>query len=160
MRIRAAGFVTAAHCADQPYDEIRIIGEAGNLRSPAARITACETAICHGGYLGADNNYPNDLLKTPLRITAVGPAALTVASQGGAGPCIGGSGGPLYVTGPDGIRTLAGILSVAEQNHATGRFCAGDCYGRHTNLQGDAGWIGRVIALCGKTPESCKQACK
>lgn len=209
-RIRANWFVTAAHCVDQPYDEIRMIGDAANLRSPAARITAAETAICHGGYLGTDNgysndiallrlspeqaalitavpvartgatsfalapaNYPtgemagwgltrfggqlsNDLLKTSLKITAVGPAAITVASQGGAGPCIGDSGGPLYVTEPDGARTLVGVLSVVEQNHATGQFCAGDYNGRYTNLQGYAGWIDAVIALCEAKPEACK----
>jgi len=212
VRIRANWFVTAAHCVDQPYDEIRMIGDAANLRSPAARITAAETAVCHGGYLGTDNgysndiallrlspeqaalitavpfarsgatslalapaNYPtgemagwgltrfggqlsNDLLKTALKITAVGPAAITVASQGGAGPCIGDSGGPLYVTEPDGGRTLVGILSVVEQNHATGQFCAGDYNGRYTNLQGYAGWIDSVIALCEAQPGACKQA--
>jgi hypothetical protein len=61
VRIRANWFVTAAHCVDQPYDEIRMIGDSANLRSPAARITAAETALCHGGYLGTDNGYSNDI---------------------------------------------------------------------------------------------------
>ncbi|MDP1554294.1 MAG: trypsin-like serine protease, partial [Hyphomonas sp.] len=61
VRIRANWFVTAAHCVDQPYDEIRMIGDAANLRSPAARITAAETALCHGGYQGTDNGYSNDI---------------------------------------------------------------------------------------------------
>jgi len=210
VRIRANWFVTAAHCVDQPFDEIRMIGDAANLRSPAARISSAATAICHGGYLGTDNaysndiallhlspeqaapfvnipvartaatnlpfapaNYPagemagwgltrfggqlsNDLLMTALKITAVGPAAITAASQGGAGPCIGDSGGPLYVTEADGTRTLVGILSVVEQNHATGQFCAGDYNGRYTNLQGYAGWIDSVIALCEAQPEACQ----
>ncbi|MDP3458893.1 MAG: trypsin-like serine protease, partial [Hyphomonas sp.] len=209
VRIRANWFVTAAHCVDQPYDEIRMIGDAANLRSPAARITSAETALCHGGYLGTDNayandiallrlsaeqaaaipsvpvartgatrlalapaNYPtgemagwglthfggqlsNELLKTALKITAVGPAAITVASQGGAGPCIGDSGGPLYVSEADGSRTLVGVLSVVEQNHATGQFCAGDYNGRYTNLQGYAGWIDSVIAFCEAEPAAC-----
>lgn len=209
VRIRANWFVTAAHCVDQPYDEIRMIGDAANLRSPAARITAAETALCHGGYQGTDNGYSNDiallrlspeqaaaipsvpvartgatrltlapanyptgemagwglthfggqlsneLLKTALRITAVGPAAITVASQGGAGPCIGDSGGPLYVSEADGSRTLVGVLSVVEQNRATGQFCAGDYNGRYTNLQGYAGWIDSVIAFCEAEPAAC-----
>uniref|UniRef100_UPI0037BF1D47 trypsin-like serine protease n=1 Tax=Hyphomonas sp. TaxID=87 RepID=UPI0037BF1D47 len=77
VRIRASWFVTAAHCVDQPYDEIRLIGDAANLRSPAARITAAETALCHGGYLGTDNGYSNDIALLRLspeqaaRITAV-----------------------------------------------------------------------------------------
>ncbi|MDP1554393.1 MAG: trypsin-like serine protease, partial [Hyphomonas sp.] len=97
----------------------------------------------------------NELLKTALRITAVGPAAITVASQGGAGPCIGDSGGPLYVSEADGSRTLVGVLSVVEQNRATGQFCAGDYNGRYTNLQGYAGWIDSVIAFCEAEPAAC-----
>lgn len=209
VRIRANWFVTAAHCVDQPYDEIRLIGDAANLRSPLAHITVAETAICHGGYLGTDNaysndialirltaeevaplanvpvarlaatskplapaNYPlgemagwgltrfggqlsNDLMTTVLDITAVGPAAITVSSHGGAGPCIGDSGGPLYVTDADGTKTAVGILSVVEQNRATGQFCAGDYNGRYTNLQGYTGWIDSVIALCEADPGAC-----
>jgi len=210
VRIRANWFITAAHCVDQPYDEIRLIGDAANLRSPDARITAAESAICHGGYLGTDNgysndiallrlsaeqaaaipgvpvariaatalplapaNYPtgemagwgltsfggklsNDLLSTAIRITAVGPAAITVASQSGAGPCIGDSGGPLYVTEADGSKPVVGILSVVEQNRANGQFCAGDYNGRYTNLQGYTGWIESVIALCEAEPDVCR----
>ncbi|MBK8197233.1 MAG: trypsin-like serine protease [Acidobacteria bacterium] len=209
VRIRANWFVTAAHCVDQPYDEIRMIGDAANLRSPAARMTSATTTICHGGYLGTDNaysndialirlspeqaaalvnvpvarigatlrplapvNYPlaemagwgltrfggqlsNDLLYTALDIKAVGPAAIAVSSHGGAGPCIGDSGGPLYVTEEDGSKTVIGILSVVEQNKATGQFCAGDYGGRYTNLQGYTGWIDSVIALCESTPDAC-----
>lgn len=210
VRVRANWFVTAAHCVDQPYDEIRLIGDAANLRNPAARITTAETAICHGGYLGTDNAYSNDialirlsaeqsaalanvpvartsatsfplapanyakgemagwgltryggqlsndLLSTSLKITAVGPSAITVASQGGSGPCIGDSGGPLYVTEADGTKTAVGILSVVEQNRATGEFCAGDYNGRYTNLQGYTAWIDSVIALCEAEPEACR----
>ncbi len=209
VRIRANWFLTAAHCVDQPYDELRVIGDAANLRSPAARITAASSAICHGGYLGTDNaysndiallrlsaeqasalasvpvartsataqplapaNYPtgemagwgltqfsghlsNDLLMSALKITAVGPAAITVASHGGAGPCIGDSGGPLYVSEADGTKTVVGILSVVEQNRATGQFCTGEYNGRFTNLQGYTGWIDSVIAFCEAQPDAC-----
>lgn len=210
VRVRENWLLTAAHCVDQPYDELRVIGDAANLRSPAARVTAAASAICHGGYQGTDNgyandlallrlsadqaaalgnvpiarlsapalplapaNYPtaemagwgltrfggqlsNDLLSTALKITAVGPAAITVSSQSGAGPCIGDSGGPLYVTDADGTRTVVGILSVVEQNRASGLFCAGDYNGRYINLQGYAGWIEGVIALCEASPEACQ----
>jgi secreted trypsin-like serine protease len=98
----------------------------------------------------------NDLLATAIRITAVGPAAITVASHAGAGPCIGDSGGPLYVTEADGSKSVVGILSVVEQNRATGQFCAGDYNGRYTNLQGYTGWIDSVIALCESEPDACK----
>lgn len=210
VRVRENWLLTAAHCVDQPYDELRVIGDAANLRSPAARVTAAGSAICHGGYQGTDNgyandiallhlsaeqaaaltnvpvarlsapalplapaNYPtadmagwgltrfggqlsNDLLSTALKITAVGPAAITVSSQSGAGPCIGDSGGPLYVTDADGTRTVVGILSVVEQNRTNGLFCAGDYNGRYINLQGYAGWMEGVIALCETSPDACR----
>lgn len=210
VRIRENWLLTAAHCVDQPYDELRVIGDAANLRSPTARVTTASSAVCHGGYQGTDNgygndlallhldaeqssalvnvpvvslaapalplapaNYPagemagwgltrfggqlsNDLLSTNLKITAVGPATITVSSQSGAGPCIGDSGGPLYVTDADGTRRIVGILSVVEQNRATGMFCAGDYNGRYINLQGYTGWIDSVIAFCEATPDACR----
>lgn len=210
VRVRENWLLTAAHCVDQPYDELRVIGDAANLRNPAARVTSAEGAICHGGYQGTDNGYANDiallhltaeqsaaltnvpvarlatttlplapanyptgdmagwgltrfggqlsadLLTTALKISAVGPAAITVSSQSGAGPCIGDSGGPLYVTEADGTKTVVGILSVVEQNRATGQFCAGDYNGRYINLQGYAGWIDTVIAACEAEPDACR----
>lgn len=209
-RIGQNWFVTAAHCIDQPYEELRLIGGAENLRSPLARVTNATLAICHGGYQGTANgyandvavirltddqvaaigdvpvarfgptvkplapsNYPtaemagwgitqfgghlsNDLLTTPLRITATGPAAIIVASANGAGPCIGDSGGPLYVTETDGSKTVVGVLSVVEQNRETGQFCAGDYNGRYTNLQGFSDWITSVINACETDLESCR----
>lgn len=209
-RIASNWFVTAAHCVDDDYQELRLIGDAANLRSPLAKVTSGTLAVCHGGYLGTANgyandlalirlddnqiapiadvpiarygatvkplapaNYPmadmagwglthyggqlsNDLLTTKLQITADGPSLINVASAGGAGPCVGDSGGPLYVTEADGSRTVVGVLSVVEQNRATGEFCAGDYNGRYTNLQGYAGWMDSVMALCDANPGACK----
>jgi hypothetical protein len=210
VRIRANWLVTAAHCVDQPYDEIRLISDATNLRSPSARTTNADAAFCHGGYLGTENGYANDiallrlspeeaaalgnvpiarvastgralvpanyptaemagwgltqfggqlsseLLTTSISITGVGPAAIAVASKGGSGPCIGDSGGPLYVTEADGSKTVIGVLSVVEQNRTTGEFCAGDYNGRYTNLQGYTAWIDSVIAFCEAQPDACR----
>ena len=209
-RIARNWFVTAAHCVDDDYKELRLIGDAANLRSPLAKVTSGTVAVCHAGYLGTSNgyandlalirldddqvapiadvpvarygattkplapaNYPtadmagwglthyggqlsNDLLTTQLAITANGPSIIYVASAGGAGPCVGDSGGPLYVTEADGTRTLVGVLSVVEQNRATGEFCAGDYNGRYTNLQGYAGWMDAVMARCDANPDGCK----
>lgn len=210
VRVARNWFVTAAHCIDEPFDEIRVIGEAANLRSPEAKRVSAEYAVCHAGYQGTDNgyandialvrlseeqvaslgnvpvarfgatsrplapaNYPaaemagwgltrfdgqlsNDLLTTRLKITHAGPAAITVASDNGAGPCIGDSGGPLYVTEADGSKTVVGILSVVEQNRTTGHFCEGEYNGRYTNLQGYAGWIASVMALCDADQGACR----
>lgn len=210
LRIAPNWLVTAAHCIDEPFDELRVIGEAANLRSPAAKRLAGDYAICHAGYQGTENgyandialihvspsqatamgnvpiarfgatqrplapaNYPsgdmagwgltrfdgqlsNDLLSTRLKITDAGPAAITVASENGAGPCIGDSGGPLYVTEEDGSKIAVGILSVVEQNRTTGHFCEGDYNGRYTNLQGFAGWVAAVTALCETDEAACR----
>ena len=210
IRIDTHWLVTAAHCVDEPFEELRIIGEAENLRSPLARVTQGEFAICHGGYAGTANGYANDLalirltdeevaslgnvpvarygatemplapanyasgdmagwglthfggklsnalLSAKIRITGTGPSTIYVASQGGAGPCVGDSGGPLYVTEADGARTAVGVLSVVEQNRETGQFCAGDYNGRYTNLQGYADWMTSVMALCDADENACR----
>lgn len=210
VRVARNWFVTAAHCIDEPFDEIRVIGEAANLRSPDAKRASAEYAVCHAGYEGTNNgyandialmrlsdeqiaglgnvpvarfgataeplapaNYPtgemagwgltrfdgqlsNDLLTTRLKILNAGPAAITVTSENGAGPCIGDSGGPLYVTEADGSKTVVGILSVVEQNRTTGHFCEGDYNGRYLNLQGYTGWMTSVMALCEADAGACR----
>lgn len=210
LRIAANWFVTAAHCVDQPYDEIRLIGEAEDLRSPAARRVSAASAVCHAGYQGTANGYANDialirlgddqlgafanvpvarfgqtslplapanfpkadmagwgitrfggqlssqLLSTGLEVISAGPAAITVRSLNGAGPCIGDSGGPLFVTEADGTRTAVGILSVVEQNRITGNFCEGEYTGRYTSLEGYASWITSVMSMCDTDPAACR----
>jgi len=210
VRIADHWLVTAAHCVDQPYEALRIIGTAENLSSPLAHTTEGEFAVCHGGYAGTANgyandlalirlsdeevtalgdvpvarygdtskplapaNYPtadmagwglthfggklsNDLLSAKIRLTGAGPSTIYVASQAGAGPCVGDSGGPLYVTEEDGTRTAVGVLSVVEQNRETGQFCAGDYNGRYTNLQGYTAWLGEVMALCDANEAACQ----
>ncbi|MEH6694534.1 MAG: trypsin-like serine protease [Hyphomonas sp.] len=209
-RIAQNWFVTAAHCVDDDYQELRLIGDAANLRSPLAKVTSATVAVCHAGYLGTANgyandlalirlddaqiapiadvpvarygdtqkplapaNYPmadmagwglthyggnlsNDLMSTQLKITADGPSLINVATAGGAGPCVGDSGGPLYITEADGTKTVVGVLSVVEQNRTTGEFCAGDYNGRYTNLQGYTRWVSSVMALCDANPDVCK----
>nr|WP_321360897.1 trypsin-like serine protease [uncultured Hyphomonas sp.] len=210
VRIADHWLATAAHCVDEPFDQLRIIGTAENLHSPLAHTTEGDLAICHGGYAGTANGYANDLalirlsdaeaaalgdvpvarygatdkplapvnypagdmagwglthfggklsnslLSASIRITGTGPATIYVASQAGAGPCLGDSGGPLYVTEADGSKTAVGILSVVEQNRETGQFCAGDYNGRYTNLQGYTGWLSDVMALCDSNEEACR----
>ena len=209
-RIAENWLVTAAHCVDQPYEELRIIGEAENLRSPTAKVTDAQLAVCHAGYDGTSNGFANDiallrlspeevsalsgvpiarfgatqkplapanyaaadmagwgitrfggqlsadLLTAKLAVKATGPALIYVASQGGAGPCIGDSGGPLYVEEEDGSKTMVGVLSVVEQNKSTGQFCSGDYTGRYTNLQGFDAWMRDVMTLCESDQEMCQ----
>lgn len=98
----------------------------------------------------------NQLLGATLTLESAGPAVINVTSRAGAGPCIGDSGGPLFVTEEDGTRTVVGVLSVVEQNRTTGQFCSGDYKGRYTNLEGYRDWIGSVIERCESDEEICQ----
>lgn len=60
-RIADNWFVTAAHCVDEPYQEIKMISGSENIRSPMARIFMANQSICHGGYNGSANGYANDI---------------------------------------------------------------------------------------------------
>lgn len=61
-RISESWFLTAAHCIDQGYDEIRFIAGTTNLRqTESAQIFKADAAICHAGYLGQDTDMINDL---------------------------------------------------------------------------------------------------
>ncbi len=209
-RIAEHWFVTAAHCVDDDYDEIRFIAGVEALDSPMAQIVTASAAVCHAAYSGSSTSYNNDvalirvdddalpglagvplatfgttdkslsavsyptvdmagwgltgfseglsneLLAATLGVDTVGPANIRVASLRGAGPCIGDSGGPLYVTEANGDRVVVGVLSVVEQNRETGQFCSGDYKGRYTNLQGYTDWINRVIATCDTEPAACR----
>ena len=95
------------------------------------------------------------LLSASLAITGTGPALINVSSQEGAGPCIGDSGGPLFVDEEDGTRRLVGILSVVEQNLETETFCEGDYGARYTNLAGYHTWLTEVVTACESNSGLC-----
>ena len=208
-RIAETWFVTAAHCLDNTYDEIRLIATNSSLRNPAATRVEATASLCHASYGGSSGQYANDvalvkvsseaaealqnvpiarfgatqsplspatyptvsmagwgltgfngnlsdtLLSAELAMVASGPAAITVASQENAGPCIGDSGGPLQVIDTDGNPTVVGVLSVVEQNRATGEFCSGDYNARYTNLQGYVDWIESVMSVCESNFDLC-----
>ncbi|MEO0981576.1 MAG: trypsin-like serine protease [Pseudomonadota bacterium] len=98
----------------------------------------------------------NELLTAELILASVGPSAISIASRAGAGPCIGDSGGPLYVDEEDGARVLVGVLSVVEANDE-GAFCEGLYNGRYTNLQGFRDWIDGVISACTAGQAGCQR---
>ncbi|MEO1100485.1 MAG: trypsin-like serine protease [Pseudomonadota bacterium] len=208
-RIARNWFVTAAHCVDDAFDELRLITGSETLSSPLAQPVSADLAVCHGGYGGLNGGYANDialvkvndlalenmadvpiarfgttartlgpatypdvemagwgltgyeqglsneLLSATLTLSSSGPATIGVVSRDGAGPCVGDSGGPLYITEDDGTKTVVGVLSIVEQNRTTGEYCAGDYGGSYTNLQGYADWIERVVSTCAET-ELCE----
>ncbi len=100
------------------------------------------------GLTSFNGSLSNTLLSATLTMTGAGPAAIGVESLNGAGPCVGDSGGPLFVSEEDGHQVVVGVLSVVEQNLESRAFCAGTYGARYTNLQGYDGWIRDVIATC------------
>jgi len=61
-RIADNWFLTAAHCVDEPYDEIRFIAGTVNLRQTEAATTfTADQALCHAGYAGQDTSMVNDI---------------------------------------------------------------------------------------------------
>jgi hypothetical protein len=209
-RIANNWFVTASHCLDDSYDEIRLIATQSNLRDPRAITFQATASLCHSAYGGASGQYSNDvaligisdetaaslttvpiarfgiterplgpvnyptarmagwgltsfergqlsdtLLQADLELISSGPASITVASTESSGPCIGDSGGPLLIDEADGNPRVIGVLSVVEQNRATGEFCKGDYNARYTNLAGFMGWMETVIGTCTANPALC-----
>lgn len=60
-RIAENWFVTAAHCLDNTYDEIRLIATDSDLRSPFATRVEATATLCHSSYGGAAGQYANDV---------------------------------------------------------------------------------------------------
>ncbi len=89
----------------------------------------------------------NTLLGTHVEIKSIGPALIKVASVNGSGPCIGDSGGPLFINNAEGQPVLTGVLSGVEQSSGQ-QVCAGDYTARYTNLQGFENWIDNVVTAC------------
>ncbi|MEO0882659.1 MAG: trypsin-like serine protease [Pseudomonadota bacterium] len=60
-RIAENWFVTAAHCLDNPYDDIRLIATPSSLRHPMAIQIRATASICHAAYGGITGDYANDI---------------------------------------------------------------------------------------------------
>ena len=107
-----------------------------------------EVSMAGWGLTSFNGSLSNELLSAELALTGTGPAAIGVESVEGSGPCIGDSGGPLFISEEDGTQTVIGVLSVVEQNLETRQFCEGRYGARYTNLQGYDDWIRGVMTAC------------
>jgi secreted trypsin-like serine protease len=124
------------------------IAKYGETQNALVPFNHGEVRMAGWGLTGFRGQLSNTLLSANLTMTGTGPAAIGVESLNGAGPCVGDSGGPLFVDEADGASTVVGVLSVVEQNVETREFCAGEYGARYTNIQGYQRWITDVIAAC------------
>ncbi|MBB33862.1 MAG: peptidase S1 [Hirschia sp.] len=128
-----------------------------SLIAPTASVTPLNTPtakMAGWGMTAPGGALSNTLLGTQVKIASVGPALIRVASIDGRGPCIGDSGGPLFVSGEGGTPILTGVLSGVEQVSGQ-RACEGDYTARYTNLQGYLGWMQTVVQTCEANEELC-----
>lgn len=208
-RISERWFLTAAHCVDEGYDEIRFVTGVENvLDEDNAEIVKAELSVCHAAF-EASSTYPNDiallrmpedavarlatipvanygetektltsfnypvvemagwgvtqfnslpspiLLSAALDVVSTGAGQITIASRNGSGPCVGDSGGPLYVREDDEKMVVVGVLSHVIPA-ADGSVCEGAYRGRYTNLQSYLDWIDNVTRACDADTLLCK----
>lgn len=124
------------------------IAKFADTENPLIPFNYGEARMAGWGMTVFQGRLSDTLLSADLIMTGTGPAAIGVMSDEGAGPCVGDSGGPLFVTEEDGSHVVVGVLSVVEQNQETRQFCEGEYGARYTNLQGYRGWIEEVITTC------------
>lgn len=127
----------------------------GEADKPLVPFNYSNVKMAGWGLTSFNGRLSSDLLTATLALTGTGPAAIGVESVDGAGPCVGDSGGPLFVADEDGTQTVVGVLSVVEQNQENGLFCDGTYGARYTNLQGYQDWIAAVIETCDNTSGLC-----
>ncbi|MEM0986848.1 MAG: trypsin-like serine protease [Pseudomonadota bacterium] len=130
------------------------VAEFGMTDRPLGQYHYATADMAGWGMTGFNQPLSQLLLSAELSIVSASPSVIVIASRDGSGPCIGDSGGPLYVTEEDGQRTVVGVLSVVEQMSGQ-NLCEGDYRGRYTNVSGYRQWIGKVMAACRLTPGLC-----
>ncbi|MEM1104959.1 MAG: serine protease [Pseudomonadota bacterium] len=175
-RIAEQWFVTAAHCIDEGYDDIRFIAGAVNVRdTEAAQIFQAEAAICHAGYDGLSTGMINDiaLLKVSsdtldtirnVPIAAYGQPEATLAPANYATATMAGWGSTSYGSAPSpqllsaNVRLLSASPGVILVESLDGQGpCQGDSGGplyvtENDGQQRVVGVLSNVQSPRGQTP--------
>ena len=121
--------------------------------TPATKLTA---QIAGWGMTAPGGALSDQLLGTSVQLRSVGPAVIRVGAVNGAGPCIGDSGGPLFLADDNGKKVLTGVLSGVETT-ASSQACTGDYAARYTNIQGFESWMSTLMLACEATPGLCSE---
>ncbi len=152
-----ANDVALVHVTDETAESLIDIPIATLLSSEDALtpLTTPHASMAGWGLTSPGGNLSTTLLGTMVDVKAVGPAVIKVASIEGKGPCIGDSGGPLFVTGEQGLPVLWGVLSGVEKG--ANEACSGDYLARYTNLQGYTKWLNNVMGACSANPTLCQK---
>ena len=153
--------IALIHVAPETIDDVQDVNlPVARMVSPTTLLSpvSAPTARMAGwGMTSPGGSLSNILLGTTVEVESVGPTQIRVNSIEGSGPCIGDSGGPLFIADEAGEPVLTGVLSGVEQI-AGARACEGDYTSRYTNLQGYSTWINGLIEACAASPEQCQVA--
>lgn len=152
-----ANDIALLHVADDQVEALSEtpVSKLGRAALPLTPVTYPIAHMAGWGLTDYQANLSSTLQTAELDVIGSGPAAIVVSSTTSGGPCIGDSGGPLFVTEEDGARSLIGVLSVIEENTATGQFCSGDYRARFTNTAGFVSWANTLMAFCETRFEDC-----
>ena len=96
----------------------------------------------------------NDFLQSvELDIFSIDKTTIRVSSRAGRGPCVGDSGGPLFVNDA-GTPVLMGVLSTISSNRA-GDMCQGNYLSNYMNLNSFQSWARSTMAVCDANKALC-----
>ncbi|MEL6566894.1 MAG: TIR domain-containing protein [Pseudomonadota bacterium] len=117
---------------------------------PTADIAGWGTIGGFGGVLDSRlHEYTMDL-------GATGPARTELLTpEGRQGPCVGDSGGPVYIRELDGRQKMIGVLAHIT-NDSGRRPCEAPYSSFVTSISGYRDWIGSAISFCDANPARCK----
>ncbi|MFC7291177.1 S1 family peptidase [Hirschia litorea] len=152
-----ANDIALVHVTDETADSLVDIPIATLLASEDSLtpLTTPQAKMAGWGLTSPGGSLSTTLLGTYVDVKSVGPAIIKVGSIEGKGPCVGDSGGPLFVDSEQAQPVLWGVLSGVEKGENAA--CSGDYLARYTNLQGYTNWLNNVMMACSSNPALCQK---